>query len=130
MKVALIGATDFVGSALLKEALDPGHLVTAIIRHPENLDKHEGLIDSPQFTPDENTVPGIRRALDASVRSIEHGHLADEPTVKLIGEKGAWLRQPIGLMSLNSCPSKSTAVRGCSGRRELQRMGVRCNISG
>ena len=50
MKVALIGATDFVGSALLKEALDPGHLVTAIIRHPENLDKHEGLIDSPQFT--------------------------------------------------------------------------------
>jgi hypothetical protein len=30
MKVALLGATGFVGSALLKEALDRGHIVTAI----------------------------------------------------------------------------------------------------
>jgi uncharacterized protein len=34
MKVALLGATGFVGSALLKEALDRGHAVTAIVRHP------------------------------------------------------------------------------------------------
>ena len=37
MKVALLGATGFVGSALLKEALDRGHVVTAIVRHPEKL---------------------------------------------------------------------------------------------
>ena len=37
MKVALLGATGFVGSALLEEALDRGHVVTAIVRHPENL---------------------------------------------------------------------------------------------
>ncbi|MGB3604394.1 amidohydrolase family protein [Gordonia sp. (in: high G+C Gram-positive bacteria)] len=37
------------------------------------------------------TVEGIRRAIDAGVRSIEHGHLADEDTVALIGEKGIWL---------------------------------------
>ena len=30
MKVALLGATGFVGSALLKEALDRGHVVTAM----------------------------------------------------------------------------------------------------
>lgn len=30
----------------------------------------------------------IPRALDAGVKSIEHGHLADEATIKLIGEKG------------------------------------------
>ena len=35
MKIALIGATGFVGSAILKEALDRGHEVTAIVRHPE-----------------------------------------------------------------------------------------------
>jgi len=34
---------------------------------------------------------GIRRALEAGVLSIEHGHLADEPAVRLIAEKGAWL---------------------------------------
>ena len=37
MKIALIGATGFVGSALLKELTDRGHEVTAIARHPENL---------------------------------------------------------------------------------------------
>ncbi|HJS86966.1 MAG TPA: amidohydrolase family protein [Acetobacteraceae bacterium] len=67
-------------------------------------------IDSLQFTPDEiraavqaasdwhtyvaahvYSSAGIRRALDAGVMSIEHGHLADEATIRLIGEKGAWL---------------------------------------
>jgi len=37
MKIALIGASGFVGTALLKEALDRGHEVTANVRHPENL---------------------------------------------------------------------------------------------
>ena len=37
MKIALIGASGFVGSAVLKEALDRGHRVTAIVRHPENI---------------------------------------------------------------------------------------------
>ena len=40
MKTAVIGATGFVGSALLKEALDRGHEVTAIVRHPEKLQPH------------------------------------------------------------------------------------------
>lgn len=67
-------------------------------------------LDSVQFTPEElkaavqaandfgtyvathvYTVAGIRRALDAGVLSIEHGHLADEATVKLTAQKGAWL---------------------------------------
>ena len=43
MKIALIGATGFVGSAILKEALDRGHEVTAIVRHPENLQPHPKL---------------------------------------------------------------------------------------
>lgn len=37
MKIALIGATGFVGTAILKEALDRKHQVTAIVRHPEKL---------------------------------------------------------------------------------------------
>ncbi len=34
---------------------------------------------------------GIRRALEAGVKSIEHGHLIDEPTMKLVAEKHAFL---------------------------------------
>ncbi len=43
MKLALIGATGFVGSALLEEALNRGHQVTALVRHPEKLPTHERL---------------------------------------------------------------------------------------
>ena len=42
MKVALLGATGFVGSALLKEALGRGYMVTAIVRHPESSRKTRG----------------------------------------------------------------------------------------
>lgn len=37
MKIALIGATGFVGSAILKEALSRKHEVEAILRNPEKL---------------------------------------------------------------------------------------------
>lgn len=35
--IVLIGASGFVGSAILKEALDRGHKVTAVVRHPEKI---------------------------------------------------------------------------------------------
>ena len=37
MKLAIIGASGFVGSALLSEALQRGHSVTAIMRNPEKI---------------------------------------------------------------------------------------------
>ncbi len=37
------------------------------------------------------TPKAIRQALEAGIKSIEHGHLADEATIKMIAEKGAWL---------------------------------------
>ena len=43
MKIALMGATGYVGSAILKEALDRGHEVTAIARDPEKLQPHAKL---------------------------------------------------------------------------------------
>ncbi len=43
MKIALIGATGFVGSTILQEALQRGHEVTAIVRHPEKVTPHPKL---------------------------------------------------------------------------------------
>jgi len=36
-KIILIGGSGFVGSAILKEALDRGYVVTTIVRHPESI---------------------------------------------------------------------------------------------
>ena len=43
MNIALIGATGFVGAAILQEALNRGHDVTAIVRNPEKLQAHPKL---------------------------------------------------------------------------------------
>ena len=37
------------------------------------------------------TPNAIRRAIEAGVKCIEHGHLMDEATAKLMAEKGIWL---------------------------------------
>ncbi|MCW5797143.1 MAG: hypothetical protein LZF60_270027 [Nitrospira sp.] len=65
MKIALIGATGFVGSAILKEALDRGHEVTAIVRHPEKLTPH------PKLHPQKGDVYN-----DDEVARVVAGHHA------------------------------------------------------
>ena len=36
------------------------------------------------------TPRAIRQAVAAGVKCIEHGHLIDEPTAKLLADKGIW----------------------------------------
>jgi putative NADH-flavin reductase len=43
MKVALIGASGYVGSPVLAEALQRGHSVSALVRHPEKVPAHARL---------------------------------------------------------------------------------------
>lgn len=43
MKVALIGATGFVGNAVLTELLQRGHQLTALVRNPTQLPSQTGL---------------------------------------------------------------------------------------
>ena len=37
------------------------------------------------------TPRAVRRAIDAGVKVIDHGQLLDEPTIRLMAEKGVWL---------------------------------------
>jgi uncharacterized protein len=41
MKVAIVGATGMIGSTLLEEAVDRGHVVTAVSRHATKLPAHD-----------------------------------------------------------------------------------------
>jgi hypothetical protein len=73
MKVALLGATGFVGSALLKEALDRGHVVTAIVRHPEKLEKCEGLTAKAGDVYDAASIATLIRGNEAIISAFNPG---------------------------------------------------------
>jgi len=62
MKVALIGATGKAGSRVLAELVQRGHTVTAIVRHPENVE-----------TSDQVTAHGVDGSKQALVDAIR-GH--------------------------------------------------------
>jgi imidazolonepropionase-like amidohydrolase len=51
------------------------------------------------------TPKAVRRAVDAGVKCIEHGQLLDEPTIKLLADKGIWL----SLQVLDEAPESQTA---------------------
>jgi uncharacterized protein len=73
MKVALLGATGFVGSALLKEALDRGHTVTAIVRHPESLEPRKGLVAKAGDVYDTASLAGLIQGNDVVVSAFNPG---------------------------------------------------------
>ena len=73
MKVALLGATGFVGSALLKEALERGHTVTAIVRHPEKLEQRKGLVARAGDVYDTTTLAKLIEGHDALISAFNPG---------------------------------------------------------
>ncbi|GAB3319554.1 NAD(P)-dependent oxidoreductase [Larkinella ripae] len=74
MKIALIGASGFVGSSLLKETLERGYEVTALVRHPENI-----TVSDPNLTvkqgdaQQENEVAALVAGHDAVVSAYNPG---------------------------------------------------------
>ena len=52
------------------------------------------------------TPRAVRRALDAGVKSIEHGQLLHEATMKLLAKKGVWL----SLQALDEAPPTAPAA--------------------
>src|ERR1700724_3681004 len=73
MKVALLGATGFVGSALLKESLDRGHVGTAIVRPPEKLEKREGLTAKAGDVYDAASIATLIRRNEDIISALHAG---------------------------------------------------------
>jgi putative NADH-flavin reductase len=74
MKVALIGATGFVGKAILKELLDRGNTVVAISRNADNLEgSDEKLIKSSVDVLDESALAEALTGADAVVSAFNAG---------------------------------------------------------
>lgn len=74
MNVALIGASGFVGSAILKEALNRGHHVTAIARNPEKITlQHENLTLQKADVLDADQVTKAVAGKDAVISAYNAG---------------------------------------------------------
>jgi putative NADH-flavin reductase len=73
MKIALIGATGFVGAAILQEALNLGHEVTAIVRNPETLPPHPKLHAHKGDVYNEDEVARSVAGQDAVISAFNPG---------------------------------------------------------
>ena len=73
MKLALIGASGFVGSAVLKEALDRGHKVTAIARHTGKIESKKNLTVVESDVLDSDALSEILKGNDVVVSAYNAG---------------------------------------------------------
>jgi uncharacterized protein len=74
MKIAIIGASGFAGSAILKESLDRGHHVTAIVRNPEKITvKHQNLTVLKGDVLQEHEIIPIITGKDAVISAFSPG---------------------------------------------------------
>lgn len=79
------------------------------------------------------TPASIQRAIAAGVKCIEHGHLMDEPTAKLIAERGIWLStQPFPPESAEAFPpgsqQRAKALEVIAGTENVYRLARKYKI--
>jgi uncharacterized protein len=73
VKVILIGATGFVGAAVMNEALDRGHCVTAVARHPETLAIRERLTPATLDVSDVSALSAVIKGHEALISAFNPG---------------------------------------------------------
>ena len=73
MRIVLLGATGFVGAALLSEALSRGHEVMAIARHPEKLEGRENLAVKAGDVYDTDGLASLIAGHDALISAFNPG---------------------------------------------------------
>ena len=87
MKVALIGATGNVGSRLISELRRRGHQVTAIARHPETLDREDGVNPVAGDVQNEKALAAVLAGHDAAIHSVKF--LSTDPAKVITATKAA-----------------------------------------
>ena len=81
----MIGASGFVGSAILKEALDRGHNVTGVVRHPERITVvHKNLVVKAVDVSFSGRLAEVCKGTDAVISAYNPGwqnpNIASETT--------------------------------------------------
>ena len=84
-KVVLIGATGFVGSAILNELVERGHEVIAVVRNVEKLPKNALVKPVKEDVGNEDAIAKLLEGKDAVISAYNPGwnnpNIAQEPIV-------------------------------------------------
>lgn len=86
IKIAVGGGTGSYGDPLDVIEFTPDEIRAAV----QAAEDYQTYVMAHVYNP-----PGIRRAIENGVKSIEHGNLIDEPTMRLMQERGAWLSSQV-----------------------------------
>ena len=84
-KIVLIGASGFIGSAILNEALERGHKIVAIVRHPEKINTvSKNLVVKQGDVSSADTVAEVCKGAEAVISAYNPGwknpDIAEETT--------------------------------------------------
>ena len=83
--VVLIGATGFVGLAILNELLSRGHKVTAVVRHANKLPKNDNLTAVEEDVANVDAIANIAKGKDAVISAYNPGW--GNPDIKRLTEE-------------------------------------------
>ena len=72
-EVLLIGATGFVGSAILNELLSRGHKVTAVVRDPAKLEGKAGVTAVKEDVANVDAIAALAKGKDAVISAYNPG---------------------------------------------------------
>lgn len=91
MKIALIGATGFIGSRLLAELAARGHQVTAIVRSPEKVPAQAGVTAAKGDVLDRDGLAALIAGHDAVISSVHFS--ASDPAQLLAAVRQSGVRR-------------------------------------
>ena len=83
--VVLIGATGFVGLAILNELLSRGHKVTAVVRHANKLPKNDNLTAVEEDVANVDAIANIAKGKDVVISAYNPGW--GNPDIKRLTEE-------------------------------------------
>lgn len=91
MKIALIGATGFIGSRLLTELTSRGHQVTAIVRNPEKVPQGAGVTAKQGDVYDKDGLAALLAGHDAAISAVHFS--ASDPAILLAAVKQSGVKR-------------------------------------
>ncbi len=91
MKIALIGATGFIGSRLLAELTSRGHQVTAIVRNPEKVPQGAGVTAKKGDVYDKDGLAALLAGHDAVISAVHY--TASDPATLLAAVKQSGVKR-------------------------------------